>query len=64
LAPGGTIQVWVHNRCYKSVKVARAQAEIEPLGPSQGQTAGEYAYDPSEKAKRYIERFGIPYGSW
>ncbi|MDH4553600.1 DUF2931 family protein, partial [Pseudomonas sp. BN417] len=42
LAPGGTIQVWVYDRCYKSVKVTRAQAEIEPLGPSQGQTAGEY----------------------
>ncbi|MNP05130.1 hypothetical protein D3C76_970740 [compost metagenome] len=64
LAPGGIIQVWVYNRCYRSVKVARAQAEVEPLGPDLGRNEGRYAYKPSEKAKRYIERFGIPYGSW
>ncbi|MDT4863828.1 hypothetical protein FQZ97_985520 [compost metagenome] len=63
LAPGGTIQVWVHNRCYKSVKVARAQAEVEPLGPHLGKSGGHY-YPQSEASKRYVERFGIPYGSW
>ncbi|MDH4553984.1 DUF2931 family protein [Pseudomonas sp. BN417] len=63
LAPGGTIQVWVYNRCYKSVKVARAQAEVEPLGPHLGKSGGHY-YPQSEASKRYIERFGIPYGSW
>ncbi|MDH4553598.1 DUF2931 family protein, partial [Pseudomonas sp. BN417] len=64
LAPGGIIQVWVRDRCSKLVKVARAQAEVEPLGPDQGRNEGRYAYKPSEKAKRYIEQFGIPYGSW
>lgn len=64
LAPGGGVQVWVRDSCHHPVKVARAQAEVEPLGPSQGKNQGRYAYPVSEKSKRYIERFGIPYGSW
>lgn len=64
LAPGGAIQVWVRDSCHHPVEVAKAQAEIEPLGPSQGKTQGRYAYPVSEKSKRYIEKFGIPYGSW
>ncbi|MBD9614468.1 DUF2931 family protein [Pseudomonas sp. PDM02] len=64
VAPGGVVQVWVADKCMKAIKVARAQAEIEPLGPDQGKSQGQYAYPVSEKAKRYIEQFGIPYGSW
>jgi hypothetical protein len=64
LAPGGIVQVWVRDECHRPVKVARAQAEIEPLGPDQGNNEGRYAYKISENTKRYIERFGIPYGSW
>lgn len=64
LAPGGIVQVWVLDNCMKSIKVARAQAEIEPLGPSQGKNEGRYAYPVSPESKRYIEQFGIPYGSW
>ena len=64
LAPGGIVQVWVRDSCHHPVKVARAQAEVEPLGPSQGKNQGRYAYPVSEKSKRYIEKFGIPYGSW
>jgi hypothetical protein len=64
LAPGGVVQVWVRDSCHHPVKVARAQAEIEPLGPSQGKNEGRYAYPMSEKAKRYIDKYGIPYGSW
>jgi hypothetical protein len=64
LAPGGVVQVWVRDECHHPIKVARAQAEIEPLGPSQGKNQGRYAYPVSEKSKRYIEKFGIPYGSW
>lgn len=58
------MQAWVRDECHRPIKVARAQAEIEPLGPSMGQNEGRYAYKISDKAKRYIERFGIPYGSW
>ncbi|WP_312376927.1 DUF2931 family protein [Stutzerimonas nitrititolerans] len=64
LAPGGVIQAWVRDSCYRPIKVARGQAELEPLGPDQGQNEGRYAYKISEESKRYIERFGIPYGSW
>lgn len=64
LAPGGVVQVFVRDECHRPVKVARAQAEVEPLGPSQGKNQGRYAYPVSEKSKRYIDKFGIPYGSW
>jgi hypothetical protein len=64
LAPGGVVQVWVRNSCHHPVKVARAQAEIEPLGPSLGKNQGRYAYPVSEKSKRYIDKYGIPFGSW
>ncbi|RON43686.1 DUF2931 family protein [Pseudomonas frederiksbergensis] len=63
LAPGGVVQVWVTDKCLKSIKVARAQAEIEPLGPHLGKSGGNY-YPQSEKSKRYVERYGVPYGSW
>ncbi|MBK5530244.1 DUF2931 family protein [Pseudomonas sp. TH06] len=64
LAPGGVVQVFVRDSCHRPIKVGKAQAEIEPLGPSQGKNQGRYAYPVSEKSKRYIEKFGIPYGSW
>ncbi|AZE10779.1 hypothetical protein C4K10_2499 [Pseudomonas chlororaphis subsp. aureofaciens] len=63
LAPGGIVQVWVRDECRHPVKVARVQAEIEPLGPHQGKSNGHY-YPQSENSKRYIEKYGIPYGSW
>ncbi len=63
LAPGGVIQAWVRDSCYRPIKVVRGQAEVEPLGPHQGQSNGHY-YPLPEASKRYIERFGIPYGSW
>jgi hypothetical protein len=58
------VQVWVRNECSEQVTVPRAQAEIEPLGPDQGNSEGRYAYKVSEFSKRYIEKYGIPYGSW
>lgn len=64
LAPGGVMKVWVENNCGHNILVAGAQAEIEPLGPSQGLTQGQFAYPIREPSKRYIERYGIPYGSW
>ncbi|MDT3312835.1 DUF2931 family protein [Pseudomonas sp. rhizo66] len=64
LAPGGVLQAWVRDSCHRPVQVAHSQGEIEPLGPEQGKRGGHYAYPVSEKAKRYIHKFGIPYGSW
>jgi len=45
------------------VKVARGQAEIEPKGPALGLSGGSYI-PQSEASKRYVEQYGIPYGSW
>lgn len=64
LAPGGIVQVFVRDSCQRPIKVARAQAEIDPLGLSEGRNQGRYAYPISEKSKRYIEKYGIPFGSW
>jgi len=64
LAPGGVLQAWVRDSCHRPIQVAHAQGELEPLGPEQGKHGGRYAYPVSEKAKRYIDKYGIPYGSW
>ena len=64
LAPGGVLQAWVRDSCHRPVQVAHAQGELEPLGPEQGKHGGRYAYPVSEKAKRYIDKYGIPFGSW
>lgn len=63
LAPGGIVQVWVRDSCNNAVKVARTEAEVEPLGPHLGKSKGQY-YPQPEASKRYIEKYGIPYGSW
>lgn len=63
LAPGGVIQVWVRDQCHRAIKVARGQGEIEPLGPHLGKSGGNY-YPQPEASKRYVEQYGIPYGSW
>lgn len=64
LAPGGVLQAWVKNSCNDPVKVARSQGQIEPIGAQQGKNGGRYAYPVSEKTKRYVDKYGIPYGSW
>ena len=64
LAPGGIIQVWVWDDCFRAHKVDRGQVGIEPLGPYLGKNEGRYAWKIKDSSQRYIERFGIPYGSW
>jgi hypothetical protein len=64
LAPGGVLQAWVKDSCRDPIKVARGQGDIEPLGAQQGKNGGRYAYPVSDKAKLYVEKYGIPYGSW
>lgn len=63
LAPGGVIQAWAMDSCGYPVMVARSQAEIEPLGPHLGNSGGNYYPQPGT-SKRYVEKYGIPYGSW
>ncbi|WP_313055602.1 DUF2931 family protein [Pseudomonas lopnurensis] len=64
LAPGGVVRGWVMSTCGSPIEVLRAQAEIEPKGPSQGKTDGQYALPLEPESKAYIEKHGIPYGSW
>jgi hypothetical protein len=53
----------VRDECHRPIKVARARAEVEALGPHLGKSEGHY-YPQSEVSKRYIQQFGIPYASW
>ena len=64
LAPGGVIRVWVQDNCSNNVLVGHGQAQIEPLGPYQGSNQGRYAEKIDKNSERYVERWGIPYGSW
>lgn len=63
LAPGGVVQIWVRDQCQRPVKVARGQAEIESKGPALGLSGGSY-FPLDDASKRYVEKYGIPYGSW
>lgn len=63
LAPGGVVQIWVLDECMHPVKVAHGQVDIEPLGPYLGKSGGRY-YPQTEASKQYVEKYGIPYGSW
>jgi hypothetical protein len=63
LAPGGIAKVWLGGPCLKATEVTRVQGTINPEGPYRGQSDGEY-YFLSEESKAYIDKFGIPYGSW
>jgi hypothetical protein len=63
LAPGGIAKVWVAGPCLSSIEVTRVQATVHPAGPYGGEANGEYD-PPSAESRAYIEKFGIPYGSW
>jgi len=64
LAPGGIAKVWLGGPCLKSVEIARVVGTINTQGPSQGKNEGRYALPLSPESKTYIEKFGIPFGSW
>jgi hypothetical protein len=63
MAPGGIVKVWVGTGCLEHLEVGRFQAKVHPLGPYQGKSKGKYVpLEPENKA--YIEKYGVPYGSW
>jgi hypothetical protein len=63
LAPGGIAKVWLSGPCLKAVEITRVEATIVKVGPDGGKSGGRY--DPlTEPSKAYVEKFGIPYGSW
>jgi hypothetical protein len=63
LAPGGIAKVWLGGPCLKSTEVTRVQGTISPKGPYRGTSNGKHR-PLSEESKAYIDKFGIPFGSW
>jgi hypothetical protein len=49
--------------CLDPIEVTRVQGEVVKKGPYGGQSDGHY-YPLSDISKTYIEKYGIPYGSW
>ena len=64
LAPGGIAKVWLMGACLSALDVARVQGSVVMEGPDGGQSGGQYALPLEPESKAYIEKFGIPYGSW
>lgn len=64
LAPGGIAKVWLGGPCLKAVEILRVVGAVDKRGPDQGRNEGRYALPLSPESKAYIEKFGIPYGSW
>ncbi|MHC8305691.1 DUF2931 family protein [Pseudomonas sp. PB3P13] len=63
LVPGGIAKVWVTGPCMTPIEVTTVKAEIDPRGPYEGKSGGEYD-SLSEVSKAYVEKFGVPYDSW
>lgn len=63
LAPGGIAKVWVVGPCLTPIEVTRVQAEVDPRGPYEGESGGKHR-PLSAFSKAYVEKFGVPYGSW
>ncbi|MBX8554317.1 DUF2931 family protein [Pseudomonas cichorii] len=63
LAPGGIAKVWVMGQCLPAIEVATVKAVIDPRGPYEGKSGGEYD-SLSDVSKAYVEKFGVPYESW
>lgn len=64
LAPGGVAKVWLGGQCLPPIEVARIQGEVVKAGPDLGRSEGRYAMPLSPEAQEYVDRFGVPYGSW
>ncbi|UVE17933.1 DUF2931 family protein [Pseudomonas sp. LS44] len=63
LAPGGIAKVWLQGSCMESIEVGRFEAAISKVGPYDGTSGGKHR-PLSKEAKGYIDKYGIPYGSW
>ncbi|MCQ4270620.1 DUF2931 family protein [Pseudomonas kuykendallii] len=64
LAPGGVTKTWIMGVCLSAIEVARVQGAVVKIGPFLGRSGGQYALPLEPESKAYIEKFGIPYGSW
>ncbi|MFY0730089.1 DUF2931 family protein [Pseudomonas sp. NFX15] len=64
LAPGGIAKVWLGGACLNAVEISRVVGIVNKKGPYQGKNEGRYALPLSPESQAYIDKFGIPYGSW
>jgi hypothetical protein len=64
LAPGGIAKAWLGGGCVESIDLGRFVGAVSKVGPDMGKNNGRYAYPLTPESKAYIEKFGIPYGSW
>ncbi|MCU1759379.1 DUF2931 family protein [Pseudomonas sp. 14P_8.1_Bac3] len=63
LAPGGIAKVWLGGACLSAIEIMRVEGTINSKGPYEGKSGGKHR-PLSGTSKAYIEKFGIPYGSW
>ncbi|MGE8155193.1 DUF2931 family protein [Pseudomonas vancouverensis] len=63
LAPGGVTKTWIGGPCLPPVEVARVVGTVVKIGPYSGTSNGQHR-PLSETSKAYIEKYGVPYGSW
>ncbi len=63
LAPGGIAKVWLRGPCLKPVEITRVEGTINPKGPYDGKSGGQHR-PLKDASKTYIEKYGIPFGSW
>tara|TARA_Y100001938_G_C7960950_1_gene364278 strand:- start:95 stop:769 length:675 start_codon:yes stop_codon:yes gene_type:complete len=64
VAPGGMVKAWLMGPCLEPIEIAHVQGEINPVGPYNGTSNGEFYRPPSPNAQHYIDTHGIPFGSW
>ena len=64
VAPGGVAKFWLMGSCLDPMEIGRVQGEINPVGPYNGESNGEFYRPPSPNAQHYIDTHGIPFGSW
>lgn len=63
LAPGGITKAWIMGPCLSPIEIARVKGEIYTKGPYDGTSGGKHR-PLSDISKAYIDRHGIPLGSW
>ncbi|QJD57911.1 DUF2931 family protein [Pseudomonas sp. gcc21] len=64
LAPGGIAKAWVGGPCLTSIEVARVAGKVVTRGPYLGKMNGVYAAKLRPESQTYVNKFGIPFGSW
>ncbi|CAI8763080.1 DUF2931 family protein [Pseudomonas sp. IT-P253] len=63
LAPGGVTKTWIGGPCLLPIEVARTVGTVVKEGPYDGTSGGRHR-PLSETSKAYVEKYGVPYGSW